>query len=78
MSNAVSNVKFFLVNTMDREAKRIISAHKTLEAAEKAQVKFDRSIRKSEGQRHYIPNCIVQSDEVRVYESFGSKFVNFI
>jgi hypothetical protein len=59
---------------MDREAKRIISAHKTLEAAEKAQIKFDRAVRKSEGQNHFIPNRIVRSDEVQV----NGGFVDFI
>lgn len=64
------SVKFLLVNTMNKDAKRIISTHKTKHSAEKAQEKFDRSVRKSEGQNNWIPTSIYCSDEVTISGQF--------
>lgn len=52
-----------LVNTMSRwenHVGSILSLHRTAEAAEKANAKIQRTIRKGSGSNSYLPTTIVQ------------------
>lgn len=61
---------YYLINTMSRvEANhvgRVISRHRTIETALKAQAKLARSVREANGQNSYLPTTILKDGEVAI------------
>lgn len=56
---------FYLANTMDMVDgwMKIISAHRTMEAAEEADRKLNRAIKRSSGQSSYLPTRIIEANK---------------
>lgn len=76
---------FHLVNKMaqtDTCLGRVISSHRSIEAAEKSDKKLQAGIRRSNGQNSYLPTVIVESNKrlghgAWVYRIYIASFPGF-
>lgn len=57
---------YYLINTMSRtedgHVGRVLSRHRTWEAAEKADARLQREVKRSNGQNSYLPTTIGSED----------------